>query len=122
MKTTTHEAPPPSLAATVAPEDLRLGDMVALLNETWEYPSFLWCPDASMLTPDEPVRIRWRSSSAGLPLKVRAVCLPFVFLEDPQRQYRTVDIRQVEFVRLERRYARMVWKRLRQQRRPVEEL
>ncbi|MFV0445862.1 MAG: hypothetical protein ACK5Q5_19975 [Planctomycetaceae bacterium] len=122
MKTSSRQAPPPSLAATVAPEDLRLGDLIALLNETWEWPSFMWRMDSAALPPDEPVRVRARSRSAGLPLKVEAICLPFVFTEDPYRQFRTLDIRQVEIVRLEQRYARMVWKRLRQRRLKVEEL
>lgn len=116
MKTSTRHFPAPSLAATTAPEDLRPGEYVAVLNETWEYPSFLWCGDAGTSPREEPIRIRWRPQPAGVPLKVKAVCLPFVFVEDPHGQFRTADVRQTEFVRLQRDYARLVWKSLRRQR------
>ena len=121
MKTSTRHLPALSLAATTAPEDLRPGEYIAVLNETWEYPSFLWSGDSGLSAPDEPIRIRWRPRPAGVPLKVQAVCLPFVFLEDPQGQFRTADIRQTEFVRLHRDYARLVWKSLRRQRGGVNE-
>ena len=107
----------PSLAATVAAEDLRCGDMIAILNQVFEYPSFLWCLDGQLAPPEEPVRIRWRSRDGGLPLKVEAVCLPFVLLEEPCGSYRTVDIRQCDCVRLNADYARLVWKRLKRRRR-----
>lgn len=103
----------PSLAATLAPEDFQPGAMVAILNEIGEYPSFFWCADASTLPPDEPVRIRWRAGDGGRPLKVVAVCLPFVCLEDPCGGVRTIDVRTTECVRLHRDYARFVWKKLR---------
>jgi hypothetical protein len=102
-----------TVAATVAPEDLRAGDYVAILNRTYEAPSFLW-PCAESVAPEEPVRIRWRTREAGLPLKVKAICLPFVFLTTPKGRYRSVDVRQVELVRLNSGYARFVWKKLRQ--------
>lgn len=42
MKTQTASQPAPKAAATVAGEDLACGDYVALLNETVDFPSFLW--------------------------------------------------------------------------------
>ncbi|HEX6986334.1 MAG TPA: hypothetical protein VF170_13210 [Planctomycetaceae bacterium] len=105
-------------AATVGPEDLRRGDYVAVLNRTYEAPSFLWCCGTANLAPEEPVRIRWRTREGGRPLRVEAVCLPFVFLKTPKGRYRSIDLRQVELVRLDGRYGRFVWKKLRQQARP----
>ncbi|MCA9055443.1 MAG: hypothetical protein KDA75_16495 [Planctomycetaceae bacterium] len=101
-----------SLAATVAAEDLHPGDMIAVLNEVCEYPSFLWNLDGQMSPPEQPVRIRWRANDGGTPLRVEAVCLPFVLLKDPAGVYRTVDVRQCDCVRLNVDYARLAWKRL----------
>jgi hypothetical protein len=105
-----------TLASTVAPEDLRRGDFVAILNRTCEAPSFLWACGSASLAPDEPVRIRWRTREGGLPLKITAICLPFVFLKTPRGRYRSIDVRQVELVRLNADYGRFVWERLRRQR------
>jgi hypothetical protein len=122
MKTETTTYGEPGLAALVAAEDLHRGDMVALLNETYEYPSFLWCSDSQLAPPEQPVRIPWRSPDAGLPLRVKAICLPFVFVQSPQGDYRTLDVRQCQLVRLRRDYARMVWRKLRKQQRGIERL
>jgi hypothetical protein len=102
-----------SLAATVAAEDLCVGDVVTILNETHEYPSFLWCSDSQMVPANEPVRIQWRSPDAGVPFKVKAVCLPFVLLRAPFGQHRTVDLRKCQLVRLSREYAKRAFKALR---------
>lgn len=104
-----------SLAASVAPEDLRCGDFVAVLNEILEYPSFLWC-DAVLGAPEEPVRLRYCAADGGLPLKIKAICLPFVFVKSPYGISQTIDVRQVQLVRLRKRYAKTVWKDLRRHR------
>lgn len=105
------------LARSLAPEDLRRGDYVAILNEIREYPSFLWCLDTLLSPPHEPVRVQWSAEEVGTPLKVKAVCLPFVFVKAPCRVYRTLDMRQCKVVRLSRGYARLVWKALSSRRR-----
>src|SRR5438105_4293111 len=69
-----------SLAASVAPEDLRCGDSVAILSLTREYPSFFWCSDAAMMANNEPVRVSYMWPDGGVPLKIKAICLPFVFV------------------------------------------
>ncbi len=113
MRTSLASLSEPTLAATVAPEDLRCGDIIALLNEVGEYPSFLWPLDSQMSPPDQPVRIRCRARQSGRPLRIVGICLPFVFVETPGRRFRTLDLRQCECVRLNREYARLVWKKLR---------
>ena len=97
------------LAATVAPEDLACGQVVAVLNETHEYPSFLWC-DSSFGSQSEPVRIRFKSRDGGVPLKVKAICLPFVVLENPWGEFVRKDVRISDFVRLDEEYAKTVRK------------
>lgn len=101
-----------SVAATVAPEDLHCGDYVAVLNETFEWPSFL-CGDASLVTTDETGCVRCQFKGDGRPLKVKAICLPFVFVKPPHGASFTLDVRSTQFVRLQVEYAKTVRKQLR---------
>jgi hypothetical protein len=100
-------------AATVAGEDLACGDYVSLLNETVEFPSFLWNCCDSTLSPHELVRLKVIPSRAGQPLKVMAICLPFVYTKTPAGEMTTLDIRRVQLVRLDRSCAKSIWKQLR---------
>lgn len=118
MKSSTATNCETCVARSLAPEDLRCGDFVGVLREIAEYPSFLWCGDSQMLAPDEPVRIEWRADDGGTPLKVKAICLPFVFVKAPCGRHRTLDVRQCQLVRLETDYARLAWKWLKRQKTP----
>jgi hypothetical protein len=109
------------LAATVAPEDLRCGDFVAVLSVIHEYPSFLWCCDSAMLARNEPVRVQYTNANGATLLKIKRLCLPFVFVKEPAGTYRTMDIRHCRLVRLSPKYARQVWKTLRRKRRQISE-
>ncbi len=102
-----------TVAASIAPEDVAAGDYVAVLSEVYELPSFLWCSDATMLPPDEPVRLRMLSRDGGLPLKVKSVCLPFVFVKSPHGTFSTLDVRRQQLAKLDKKYAAEVYKRLR---------
>jgi hypothetical protein len=115
MKTQESSSCETALARPLAPEDLRCGDFVGILLEVAELPSWCWGCESHVLNPHEPVRITYRSDNGGTPLKVKAVCLPFVFVKLPSGQHRTLDIRQHELVRLDGRYARIVWKTLSKQ-------
>lgn len=99
------------LAVVVAPEDVRRGDFVAVLSETIEVPSFFW-NDTLPCARGELVRVRRVPTEDRAPLKVKAVCLPFVFVKQWNGQYQTLDVRLVRLVRLERPYAKTVWKSL----------
>ena len=101
------------VARSLAAEDLRCGDFVSILHEIVEWPSFLWSGcDSLLLPPDQPVRLVSRSSDCGTPLKVKAICLPFVFVKQPCGTHRTLDVRQHRLVQLSRDYAEQVWKSL----------
>ena len=110
MPTSSPVLPKTTLASMVAPEDLQLGDFVTLLNILCELPSYLWCADATTLPIDEPVRIRLIPASAGKPLKVQAICLPFVLVKKPSGKQRTLDLRQCRLARLDRSFATATWK------------
>ena len=113
MKTRAKFQQDPTLAATVAGEDLAGGDYVALLNEVIDFPSFLWDSCGASLSPHEMVRLRLFPEQAGKPLKVLVVCLPFVYAKSPSGDTKTIDTRQLQLVRLNRKCAKIVWKELR---------
>jgi hypothetical protein len=98
------------VSRSLAPEDLKCGDFVAILQEVVEWPSFFWHSDAGLLPPNEPVRLVVRGGSGGTPLKIKAICLPFVFVKNPCGQHQTLDVRQHRLVRLNAEYAQAVWK------------
>lgn len=104
-----------SLASCLAPEDITKGDYVAVLSQTQEYPSFLWCCDTAIRQAEDPVRVNLESVADGSPLRVMAICLPFVFVREPSRQYRTIDVRLTRLAKLDRGYAKAV---IRQARKP----
>ena len=98
------------VARSLAAEDLRCGDFVGILHETLELPSFHWTCDGQLLPPDELVRITYQPVEGGTPLKVKAICLPFIFVKHPSGEHKTLDVRRQQLVRLNRSYARLVWK------------
>jgi hypothetical protein len=104
-----------STAASVAPEDLECGDSIAVLHEVVEFPSFLWC-DSVPRERGELVRVLHLPTGGGMPVKVIAICLPFVFVKSPFGHCQTLDVRQVRLVRLKKHYAKSVWRNIRKQR------
>lgn len=105
-----------SVAATVAGEDVVRGDFVALLNITCDLPSYLWNGCDALLPAHELVRLKLIPSDAGVPLKVFAVCLPFVYARTFKGEVETIDLRRTQIVRLNRDSAKRVWQQLRSQR------
>jgi hypothetical protein len=98
------------MAKVLAPEDVRAGDYVAVLQVVCELPSFLWCGDSTTVRIDEPVRVPFIPKQGGVPLKVRSICLPFILVETPSDTHRTLDVRRHLLARLDRDYAHAVWK------------
>lgn len=111
MKTKTPTADQDAtLAKPLAPEDVRPGDYVAVLSEEYEYPAFAWLCDHSLTSHDEVIRLRFRPREVPGPLYVVDACLPFVFVKPPKGDGRTLDLRSVRLARLNRKYAKRVWK------------
>lgn len=104
------------LAKTLAAEDIRRGDVVAILDTVYELPSFLWNLEPHMLAPQEPVRVRLCGPCVGKPLKVKEICLPYVLVKRPDGRYGTLDMRRYRLVRLSHGYAKMAWKQYRKKR------
>ncbi len=111
MNARVHEPEECLVARVVAPEDLRAGDFVAVLAEIVELPTFLW--HETLCDRGEIVRIRRLPTDNRVPLKVKAICLPFVFVKQPSGKFETIDVRLASLVRLEKDYAKTVWKTLR---------
>lgn len=103
-----------SLAKSLAPEDVRVGDYVAPLHETYDYASFFWCCDDALEDRSQTVPIRFVASGSGEPLRVKAFCLPFVLVKHPVRGDFTLDIRRHQLARLDRAYGKLAWKSLKQ--------
>ncbi len=114
MRTTYDHATPVSVAARIAGEDLQPGDFIATLFEMVEFPSFLWDSTGATLPADEVVRLKFQPRHEGRPLKVLAVCLPFVYTKDPQGQVVCIDSRQQALVRIDPTSGKRVWKALKQ--------
>ncbi|NUQ66641.1 MAG: hypothetical protein HUU20_29615 [Pirellulales bacterium] len=114
MKTKSASQLEPRAAATVAGEDLACGDYVSLLNETVDMPSYFWDGWGASLSPEELVRLRLIPDRAGQPLRVIAICLPFVYAKTPNGEMVILDTRRMQLVRLDRKCAKLVWRELRQ--------
>ncbi|MCA9238035.1 MAG: hypothetical protein KDA44_21325 [Planctomycetales bacterium] len=105
-----------TLAKPLAPEDVRPGDYVAVLDWTFEVPSYFWEGEESWRREDV-VRIRFLPHRELLvPLRVDAACLPFVLAKTPSGDARTVDLRQVRLARLDGEYGKRAWKALKPRR------
>lgn len=100
----------PTLAKTLAPEDIRPGDYVTPLFILAEVPTYFWRMDAWDQPPEEPVRMRFMPSTQGSPLKVCSVCLPFVLVKSPNGDHSSLDLRSCQLARLNKSHARRVWK------------
>ncbi|MCR4411389.1 MAG: hypothetical protein NUV77_03065 [Thermoguttaceae bacterium] len=114
MKSRPTSKPPATAAAVIAGEDLACGDYIALLNQTVDFPSFLWDACGATLSPHELVRLKTIPTNAGRPMRVLAICLPFVYAKTPSGKTTTIDTRRTQLVRLDRDCAKVIWKELRQ--------
>lgn len=106
------ETPPgkaTSLAKVLAPEDIHVGDYLAVLNVVYEWPSFFWCSDSALEDRKKPVRIEFTPERGGIPLKVKAVCLPFVMVSDPNGNHLPLDVRQHRVAKLATDYGKESW-------------
>lgn len=95
-----------SVAKPLAPEDLRVGDYVALLRTLYEVPTFFWCGEPSLEDRSELIVLRMLPDQPTLPLQIEAVCLPFVLVSSPSGEPRSLDIRRHQLARLDARFAR----------------
>ena len=98
---------------TVSPEDLAVGDYIAITRYVIEAPSFFWCCDESIRQREELARIWLMPRDIQPPLKVYDICLPFVLTKTADRRYKSLDLRMLQVVRVDPKYGRKVRKRYR---------
>ncbi len=99
------------IAKPIAPEDIRVGDYLALLEITLQYGSFNWCmADPITLPPSEPVSITWQGHFGGMPLKVKSICLPFLLVKSPHGEMASLDVRHCRLARISSEYGRVARK------------
>lgn len=72
----------------------------------------MWDAGQGLLPIHELVRLRIIPSDAGVPLKVFAVCLPFIYAKNTAGELKTLDMRRQQIVRLDRACAKEVWDEL----------
>lgn len=104
-----------TVAATVAGEDVACGDFVALLNVTYELPTYLWHGCDAPLSTEKLVRLTPMASESGKPLKVIGICLPFLYVRSASGEMQTLDLRRMQVVRLDRRCAKHIWNEMKQE-------
>lgn len=98
------------IARTLAPEDIRPGAYVAVLHVVDEFlPHPLFLDDVKWKSA-APIRVRWLPSDASTPMKVKAVCLPFVFARTPDGKHHSLDVRRHELAAVPEAYAREVFR------------
>ena len=107
METVTYKT---QAVKTLAPEDVQVGEYVAVTSETVEFPAHLL--DCGFQSQSEPVRMRFLPyRNVGDPLKVLAVCLPFVVVKKVEQKSATkLDLRQCALARLGKDYVKAVRK------------
>jgi hypothetical protein len=98
------------VARCLAPEEIAVGDFVAVLRVVYEVPSFVWNDCDTFADRGELVRLAMIPEESSEPLKVKAVCLPFVLVKSRKGQQRGLDIRRFHLARVDSFYARAAWK------------
>ena len=81
-----------NLTRRLAPEEIRTGQYVAVLNIISEFlPLYCEFDQMAQLTIHQ---LKWLPCEESLPLKVKGVCLPFVMVKSPLGELRTIDVRR----------------------------
>lgn len=95
------------------PEDIAIGDNVAVSEVAFQYAPFLWfAVDSSVLPPREVVQLTFYPDDRHEPLIVKSVCLPFVLCEHVDARHVVFDLRKTQLVRLDPTFATAVRKAL----------
>lgn len=105
-------ASPNSSAKRLHPEDISVGDSLAVAQISYQYPSFMWCgTELSWNSSDHVVQLTFLPADFEL-LFVKSICIPFVFCKTTAGKHKVIDVRQVELARLDPSFALQVQKGL----------
>lgn len=97
------------LSHVLAPEDIQVGDYLAILRVTSEYvvPPWQRTDCNPELTP--VMRFAHYPANTGRPLKVLEICLPFVLVEKPNGKHTSLDVRRMQLARISAAYGERVF-------------
>ena len=95
-----------TVAKPMHPEDIAVGDDVAILFTSSQYATFNWYGfDTSILPIEQPIAITYLPYGDQEALVVQQICLPFVVCKTFDDRHRYLDIRQVRLARLNKSFA-----------------
>ena len=107
------------VARRLSPEDISRGDTVVISEVQYEFPSFFWCDaDPIRLPMERPVRITFRACHNPEPMRVKEICLPYVLCYGLKGDFRVVDVRQVQLMRLSADFASAAQKAFKAKQKP----
>ena len=97
-----------TVSRRLAPEDIQVGNFVTILQQVLELPTFLWLGETAAVDRERPVAYRHTPANSGEPLKVLAVCLPFVYVENTSGEPATLEVRRSELAELPASYVEVI--------------
>lgn len=103
-------------SSTIGPEDIRVGDFIAVTHSTAEFIFGSCAPEYGEELKTH--RVTYLPDEAGEALRVEAACLPFVLVKTMHGGYSTVDLRRHRVARLSRAYGRKAFKAIKKRRTP----
>lgn len=97
-------------AHPIAPEDIQKGQYLVTLYRVEEHlPMF--CGEEDVYRRGEPYRVRWLPEVWEIgPMKVRAVCLPFVMVKNAAGAVYPLDVRRCTFAAVPAEFATAIVK------------
>ena len=94
-------------ARRIHPEDLVVGDDIALTEVSHQYGTFAWYSlDTFKYPADEVITLTYRPSGDHFPQKVVSICLPFLLCELVTGKHVIHDVRTVQLTRLQSGFAK----------------
>lgn len=95
-------------ARQIHPEDLVVGDDIAITEVSYQYGTFAWCALDSFKYPaDEVITLTYRATDDHFPQKIVSICLPFLLCEQVNGKHVIHDVRALQLTRLESGFAQL---------------
>lgn len=105
-KSHTHCTAPLKASKRVHPEDLKIGDDVAISETHHQLATCCWLGlDSFQYPPDQSIRLSLMASGDHHPQKVKSICLPFVLCQQSDGKHVVHDLRQMQLSRLDATFA-----------------
>jgi len=93
-------------ARRIHPEDLVVGDDIAITEVSYQYGTFAWCAlDTFKYPADEVITLTYRATDDHFPQKIVSICLPFLLCELVDGKHMIHDVRTLQLARLESGFA-----------------